>query len=230
MRTCPTVASHPPVAPPPRPCPVCGRTTRGTTPVCYCCRTVSGQLGLPLVPLVALAEYRIGDRTHRRLRAYKDAAVAEVRDRSRSELVTELAARCADPVAGPATRLRPWVVVTTVPSSCRPGGAPAEGLVDGVPWLSRDHLRLLIRGGGDGGHLRAGRDVFDLAPGVDRAGLAGLAVLVFDDTTTTGAAVQSAAAALRLAGAHVVGALVMGRALAPATGVGGAVRSASCRP
>jgi orotate phosphoribosyltransferase len=64
--------------------------------------------------------------------------------------------------------------------------------------------------------------VFDLAPGVDRAGLIDLPVLVFDDTTTTGAAVQSAAAALRLAGAQVVGALVMGRALAPAARVDGA--------
>ncbi|HEY4929250.1 MAG TPA: hypothetical protein VIH95_08855 [Acidimicrobiales bacterium] len=31
------------------------------------------QLGLPLVPLVALREYRIGDADHRRLRGYKDA-------------------------------------------------------------------------------------------------------------------------------------------------------------
>jgi predicted amidophosphoribosyltransferase len=57
--------------------------------------------------------------------------------------------------------------------------------------------------------------VFTPDTGVDRAGLADLSVLIFDDTTTTGAAVQSAAAALRLAGARVVGALVMGRALAP---------------
>jgi predicted amidophosphoribosyltransferase len=185
--------------------------------VCFCCRTVAGQLGLPLVPVVALTEYRVGDPAHRRLRAYKDAPVAELRERSRSELVRELAARWTDPVDGPTVRLGPWSVVTAVPSSNRPGGAPAEGLVDGVPALAQRHLRLLVRGRATGGHLRAGRDVFDLAPGVDRAGLVDLPVLVFDDTTTTGAAVQSAAAALRLAGARVVGALVMGRALAPAT-------------
>ena len=66
--------------------------------------------------------------------------------------------------------------------------------------------------------LRAGRDVFATAPGVDRAGLDDLPVLVFDDTVTTGAAAQSAAAALRLAGARVVGVLAMGRALAAASG------------
>ena len=50
---------------------------------------------------------------------------------------------------------------------------------------------------------------------MDRAGLAGLPVLVFDDSVTTGARAQSAAAALRLAGARVVGILAVGRALAP---------------
>ena len=167
---------------------------------------------------MALSEYRVGDGTHRRLRAYKDAPVVEDRDRCRAELVAELARWCADADAEGA-RLGTWAVVTTVPSSTRPGGAPAERLVDGVPLLAERHLRLLVRGGGSSGHLQAGRDVFALGTGVDRAGLADLPVLVFDDTTTTGAAAQSAAATLRLAGARVVGALVMGRALAPAADV-----------
>ena len=132
MRARPTVHTDPSRASSPRRSrPVCGRTTGGPSVVCFCCRTVAGQLGLPLVPLVALTEYRVGDRAHRRLRAYKDAPVAEVRDRSRSALVTELADRCADPPRGTVSRLGPWQVVTTVPSSHRPGGAPAEGLVDG---------------------------------------------------------------------------------------------------
>jgi predicted amidophosphoribosyltransferase len=176
---------------------------------------VAGQLRLPLVPLLALTEYRVGDATHRRLRAYKDAPVAEARELCRAELVAELARWCGDLSTG----LGAWTVVTTVPSSTRPGGAPAERLVDGVPQLAERHLRLLVRGRECGGHLQAGRNVFTLDVGVDRAGLADLSVLVFDDTTTTGAAAQSAAAALRLAGARVVGALVMGRALATITDV-----------
>ena len=205
---------------PVRCCPVCGRVVHGTGPVCFCCRTVAAQLGLPLVPLVPLCEYRVGDRVHRRLRAYKDSPVVEVRTRSHATLVADLARWCADPTSAWA-RLDPWAVVTTVPPSTRPGGAPAERLVDGVPGLADRHLRLLVRGRGSGGHLRAGRDVFAPAPGVDREGLVGLPVLVFDDTTTTGAAVQSAAAALRLAGARVVGAVVMGRALAASPSVTG---------
>lgn len=202
-------------------CPVCGRVVHGPGQVCFCCRTAAAQLGLPLVPLVALTEYRVGDRAHRRLRAYKDSPVVEVRDRSRAGLVADLARWCADPATDPIVLLGRWAVVTTVPSSTRPGAAPAEQLVDGVPVLADRHLRLLVRGRGSGGHLQAGRDVFAPAPGVDRDGLVGLPVLVFDDTTTTGAAAQSAAATLRLAGARVVGVLAMGRALAPAeTGCG----------
>ena len=224
MRTCPPTPSHREQDPGADPrCPVCGRGTRtpvdGRGPVCFCCRTVAAQLRLPLVPLVALSEYRVGDRSHRRLRAYKDGPVAEARDRSRNDLVAELARAVAHPT-GSTARLGRWAVVTTVPSTARPGGAPAERLVDRVPGLAECHLRLLVRGRGSGGHLRAGRDVFALAPGVDRAGLTGLPVLVFDDTTTTGASAQSAAATLRLGGARVVGILAMGRALAPVDGSG----------
>ena len=201
-------------------CQVCGRHIGIPIPVCFCCRTVASQLGLPLVPLFALSEYRVGDQGHHRLRAYKDAPVAEVRAWCRGELVAVLARWFARPESGWPTIDGATAVVTAVPSSRRPGPPPAERLIEGVPMLAAHHLRLLARGPGDGGHLQAGRDAFTLAPGVDRAGLAGLSVLVFDDTTTTGAAAQSAAATLRLAGARVSGVLVMGRALAPSNGLG----------
>jgi hypothetical protein len=196
-------------------CRVCGRTVARGDPVCFCCRSVAAQLALPLVPLVAVTEYRVGDRVHRRLRGYKDAPVAEVRDRCRSGLVEELTGWLDVLGSGLGGRVGDWAAVTTVPSSRRPGSAPAELLVDGVPLLASRHLRLLAGGRGGVDHLQADRTAFALVPGVDRDGLADLPVLVFDDTTTTGAAAQSAAATLRLAGARVVGILVMGRALAP---------------
>ncbi len=221
----PAVPPPPAHRPPPGavPCRVCGRAVHGTAPVCFCCRTVAAQLRLPLVPVLTLCEYRVGGRTHRRFRAYKDAPVAEVREESRRILVDELDRGCADPVQGPAARLGAWSVVTTVPSSTRPGRSPVEALVDGVPGLAARHRRLLRRGRVAGGHLQAGRERFVPADGVGRDELAGLAVLVVDDTTTTGAAVQSAAASLRLVGARVVGALVVGRALAAGPGGDGAV-------
>ncbi len=110
-------------------------------------------------------------------------------------------------------RLGPWALVTPVPSTRRPGPPPSGRLLDEVPALADRHLDLLGRGRGAPGHLVACRDGFAPLPGVDRAFLDGIPVLVFDDSVTTGARSQSAAAALRLAGARVVGILAVGRAL-----------------
>ena len=197
------------------PCAVCAGTVHGRPPVCFCCRLAARQLGLPLVPVVVMGDYRVGDADHRRLRGYKDGRTAEMRARYRRELVSILAAWTAVHGGALVGRTGPWSVVTTVPSTRRPGPAPAEALVDGVPDLANRHLRLLGRGKGALDHLQAARDGFAPLPGVDRAGLDGLSVLVFDDSVTTGARAQSAAAALRLAGGRVVGILAVGRALAP---------------
>ena len=196
-------------------CVVCGGVVHGLRPVCFCCGLAARQLGLPLVPVVVMADYRVGDADHRRLRGYKDGRTAEVRSRYRRELVSYLAAWTAVHSGALVDSIGPWAVVTTVPSTRRPGPAPAEALVDGVPDLADRHLRLLGRGKGVLDHLQAARDGFTPLPGVDRAGLDGLPVLIFDDSVTTGARAQSAAAALRLAGGRVVGILVAGRALAP---------------
>ena len=165
--------------------------------------------------MIVLREYRVGDPDHRRLRGYKDAPTPEARVRYRRELVDGLAAWTTVHGGELLNRWGTWSVVTTVPSTRRPGMAPAEALVDGVPGLADRHLRLLGRGRGPVDHLQAARDGFVPLAGVDRAGLDRLPVLVFDDSVTTGARAQSAAAALRLAGARVVGILAIGRALAP---------------
>jgi predicted amidophosphoribosyltransferase len=199
----------------PIPCSVCGRTVHRWPPVCFCCRTTARQLGLPLVPVVILGDYRVGDADHRRLRGYKDGPSAEVRARYRGELVSCLAAWMTVHGGDLVDRTGNWSVVTAVPSTRRRGPSPAESLVDGVASLADRHLRLLGRGRGVVDHLQASRDGFAPLGGVDRAGLDGLPVLVFDDSITTGARAQSAAAVLRLAGARVVGILAIGRALAP---------------
>jgi len=196
-------------------CPVCGRTVHGPFPVCFCCRSTSRQLALPLVPVVVTVEYRVGDDRHHRLRRYKDAPTPETRAHHRAALVAHLGLWMADHDLEVRRRTGCWSVVTAVPSTRRSGPTPAEALIDGVPVLAERHLRLLGRGSGTLDHLQAARDGFTPLPGVDRAGLDGLPVLVFDDSITTGARAQSAAAALRLAGARVVGILAVGRALAP---------------
>ena len=200
---------------------VCGIVVHGRRPVCFCCGLTSRQLGLPLVPVFVMADYRVGDADHRRLRGYKDGRTTQMRERFRRELVSSLAVWMTVHGGSLVGRTGPWSIVTTVPSTRRPGPAPAEALVDGVPGLADRHLRLLGRGKGTLDHLQAARDGFVPLPGVDREGLDGLPILVFDDSVTTGARAQSAAAALRLAGGKVVGILVVGRALASQVGGGG---------
>jgi predicted amidophosphoribosyltransferase len=194
-------------------CPVCGGATHDGFAVCYCCATLVRQLNIPLTPVMVVADYRLGDPMHRRLRGYKDAPVTEVRHRH----LTELAAILDDWLAANRSGMRrrfgaPWELVATVPSSRRPAGAPADGLVSHVTALAGCHAAgLLVRGTEDTGHLKAARGGFVLSPTIDAGWLLDRRVLVVDDSIVTGARAQSAVAALRLAGARVVGVMAVGR-------------------
>jgi hypothetical protein len=194
-----------------QPCPVCRGPRRARFALCFCCQATTGQLRLPLTPVVAMAHYRLGDALHGHLRGYKDAALSE----ARRVHTAHLAARLRSWFTADDHRLvrrfaSGWDVVATVPSSCRPGVAPVDAVVAAVPELGR-HAPLLIRGPEATGHLVAARRGFELADGEDRSSLVGRRVLVVDDTVITGSRAQSAAAALRISGAHVVGILVLGR-------------------
>jgi hypothetical protein len=196
------------------PCHVCGRPTHARFALCFCCDTTVHQLQMPLAPVVAMAEYRTGDGLHRRLRGYKDAPVAE----ARCACATEVAGLVRSWLAADPTRLTDrfgsrWDVVATVPSTTRPGVAPTEALVNQVPDLARGHHRLLVRGPEPTDHLLAARRGFEVLPEIDRSWLRTRKVLVFDDSITTGSRAQSAVAALRMAGARVVGVLAVGRAV-----------------
>ena len=171
------------------------------------------QLGLPLVPTVVVADYRLGDACHARLRGYKDAPTARMRDLHQGVIARDLADWLDRNTTALVDRFGTWSVVTPVPSTHREGPPPAGRLLDDVPTLAGRHLGLLGRGSGTADHLAACRSGFELLPGGDRAGLDGLPGLGFDDSVTTGARSQSAAAALRLGGAQVVGVLAAGRAL-----------------
>ena len=190
-------------------CRVCHAPAGAPYALCFCCDVLVRQLGLPLVPVATVTDYRMGDAMHRRLRGYKDAPVAE----ARASYVRQLASLLDAWVADGSDRLADgrWDVVATVPSSRRPAGAPVEAVVGAVAALASRHRPLLVRGPQPTGHLRAARRGFALAPGVDRAGLSGQRVLLVDDCVVTGARGQSAAAALRLAGARVVAVVAIGR-------------------
>ena len=196
----------------PTPCRVCAAPVAAPFALCYCCDALVRQLQMPLVPVVAVAEYRLGDDLHRRLRAYKDSPVAEDRAACTEQLAAMLGAWLVSGRTRPGTRLGRWDVVATVPSSRRPAGAPVDAVVAAVAVLAARHRPLLTRGTEPTGHLQAARRGFALGPGVDPKAVAGLRVLLVDDCVVTGARAQSAAAALRLRGARVCGRLALGSA------------------
>jgi hypothetical protein len=105
--------------------------------------------------------------------------------------------------------------VSVVPSGRgRPGAHPLAALI--TPYLARPPAPLVTARAADPGWR-------DLDPGRFRATqpLPGAAVLLLDDTWTTGATAQSAAVALRAAGARHVAVVVLGRHLSPAGPGGG---------
>jgi len=195
-------------------CVVCDRQTHSDFAFCYCCQTLVRQLQMPLAPVMVVTDYRIGDPMHRRLRGYKDAHASEAR-----QMFSTALARLVGPwLATHHDRLvrrfgSGWDTVVTVPSTHRPTGARVDAVVAMVPELSLRHRTLLERGPEVTDHLRAARKGFAVIGTVDRAWLKRRIVLVFDDTITTGARAQSAVAALRIAGARVVGVVAVGRAV-----------------
>jgi hypothetical protein len=98
--------------------------------------------------------------------------------------------------------------LAVVPTGCgRPGSHPLLGLVS--PYLRLPLTQLVMRPGSQGRDLDVNRFRTD-------GTAAGARVLLLDDSWVSGASAQSAAAALKLAGARQVAIVVLGRHLDPA--------------
>ena len=197
-------------------CRFCGGPTQPGYGRCFCCATVAAHLGMPLVPVVSMTTYQLGDEMHRTLRRYKDDPSASTRHRAVDRCATMLAAfvdghrRGIEALSG-----GPWDTVVTVPSSTTPGRSPVDAVVSEVGSLAVAHCRLLVRGPGPLDHLHPSRSGFVVDPQVDLATLGRHRALVVDDSYTTGARAQSAATALRLVGMRVGAILALGRVVAP---------------
>jgi hypothetical protein len=155
------------------------------------------------------------------LMGYKESPVAEARRRFTPMVRTLLDAfltvhaPCLAAVAG-----GPIEVVLPVPSTARPGGSPLAGVgglaedacrrTDGARWAPC----ALRRGDAPVGHMRPDARAFTIASAA-RPELASRRCLLLDDTYVSGARAQSAAAALRRAGARTVVIVVLGRVLRP---------------
>jgi hypothetical protein len=154
------------------------------------------------------------------LMGYKEAPVAEARARFGPIVRTLLSgflrahADCICVLAGG----RPHFVLP-VPSTVRPGGSPiarvpglaadVEAALLGVRWTG-----LLCRTGEPVGHMQPAARAFAVPPTL-RCRVSGRRLVLLDDTYVSGARSQSAAAALRLAGASSVVIVALGRVLRP---------------
>jgi hypothetical protein len=184
-------------------------------PVCLNCRGVIPRVNYPvlLVVPISLTRTDLEAQLHNVLRDYKYAGDPDVRARHTLQVAGLLARflrshrRCIENVAGDR-----YDTMTIVPSKRgRTGKHPLQRAIELVPDFADVYEPLLRPGAGEIGRRAPARDGF-----VATGAASGRAVLLVDDTLTSGAKLQSAAWALAEGGARVVGAVVLGRVIDPA--------------
>ena len=178
---------------------------------CWSCGKTSGGVTHAVELVVPVSLYQSYSQLGRWLRRYKDpgASVSPGLQRRFTALVAASFGRFLGEHAGCIRQSagRSWDVITTVPSS-RPSPHPfaaALGLLSGTGQTVKTRLR---RTAAPIGRNQPNENGYEVIKDV-----AGRSVLVADDTWTTGSHLQSAASALSLAGADVVGAVVVGRVI-----------------
>ncbi len=193
-------------------CDICHRPPNSGFARCFSCALTARQVSRPVELVVPISLYVVGGQLHHSLRSYKDSADPAVRARFMTEVAAPFGrfiaqhGDCITDAAGPA-----WAAIVPVPSgSGRPGTHPllrALAQIRELPWPVRDVLRAT---GAAILHQSASDHAYEVTQDV-----AGLRVLLVDDTWTTGACMQSAASALSLAGAQVIAAVPIGRVFDP---------------
>jgi predicted amidophosphoribosyltransferase len=195
-------------------CAVCHSGPGPGYAVCYGCHLTASQVSQAVATVLPISLYRVHDQYWYILRNYKDHRRPAVR--------TELGMVVAATIARFTTRHWSCIsaqaggeptLVATVPSTRptgRPGPHPLTIAIHRIARLAPLHRDVLARGPGVVGHQRASDDAF-----VATGDLRGERVLLVEDTFTSGARTQSAACALRRAGAASVAVVVAGRVIDP---------------
>jgi predicted amidophosphoribosyltransferase len=193
--------------PGPEVCRRCFNLTRGYER-CYACAH-----GLPWLDVLAPISYSVArEQLHHALASYKrlDGEIARRFTVELAAVLWRFLARHEACVAAAVGAAR-FELVATVPSSdvIRDEHHPLRAIVGELVGPTRErHQRLLRRTEAIVPAREFHRDKFE-----SRRALSGEPVLLIDDTWTTGANAQSAAAALKQAGSGPVAAVVLGRHL-----------------
>ena len=193
-------------------CVVCHGAPNPGYRLCYSCQETIAQVTHPVQLVVPISLSRVGEQLHHVLRSYKNVRVPDLRWKFRAQVAATVGlfldnhSPCISAAAG-----RSWDAVTVVPSSTgREGTHPLITTLRMIKSWDQDLVETLSKGRVEIGHTRADDEGFDVI-----APVAGRSFLLIDDTLTSGARVQSAATALQIAGAQVVGAVVIGRVMNP---------------
>jgi len=191
-------------------CTTCTTFVEPAYPRCYQCN--SNQRWLAAVLPISYAER--GGQLHTNLAGYKRWAPVPA-ERTRLQLAAVLWRFIAahEACLATAARVDGFDLVTTVPSSDagRDEHHPLRTIVGQVVEPTRDRHERVLRRSTTAVEERG----WDPRRFVAVRPLAGERVLLIDDTWTTGARAQTAAAALLAAGASTVAALVIGRFINP---------------
>lgn len=190
-------------------CTVCHRGTNGYAR-CYQCfehrRRYGGELADLLVPISLAVR---GEQLARELGEYKYSRSAVVRKEFSYGLASVLATflggheRCLASAAG----VEAFDLVTIVPGTRRRNGPHPLGVILGtVVGPTRHRFMEVMTATGKNDHSTMRPDGIAI-----RRDVAGKAVLLVDDTWTSGASLQSAAVALKRGGARRVAGVVVGR-------------------